>query len=235
MVNQRTNENGAFPWLIAPRREADTRDGPTYAAIVQAARELIRSVGYASLTVEAVLRRAGVSRATFYFYFRNRTHLLAHAGNAVMAELYQVAGRHYPEKDEYSRIVLANVEYLLVWQRERELLGTLFALALIDPEIHEFYARCRAEFERRIADRIARLVRQSRISDVSPNLLAATLSAMVEFAAYRFFVMPDDAISAGVAFPDLVKMLSENWYRAVYGRKPPVSYNYSQHALAETA
>lgn len=234
-MNQRTSESGAFPRLTAPRRAANAHDGPTYEAIVGAARDLIRGAGYASLTVEDVLRRASVSRATFYFYFRNRTHLLTHAGNAVMAELYQVAGRHYPDKDEYSRIVLANVEYLRVWQRERELLGTLFALALIDLEVQEFYARCRAEFERRISDRIARLIAQERIPEVNPSLLAATLSSMVEFAAYRFFVMPDDPIGLGVAFPNLVKVLSENWYRAVYGKRPPVGYDFSQHALVETA
>jgi AcrR family transcriptional regulator len=234
-VSQLAGENGAFPRLITPRRAAAAQDGQTYDAIVQAARELIRGVGYTSLTVEDVRRRAGVSRATFYFYFRNRTHLLIHAGNLVMAELYEVAGRHYPDKDEFSRIVLANVEYLRVWQRERELLGNLFALALIDPEVQEFYARCRIEFERRISGRIARLVAQQRIPDVNPDLLAATLSSMVEFAAYRFFVMPNDVIRGGVSFPDLVKVLSENWYRAVYGRRPPVSYDYSQHALHDGA
>lgn len=221
---------GAFPRFAAPRRADPVQDGRTYEAIVQAARALICSVGYSSLTVEDVVRRAGVSRATFYFYFRNRTHLLIHAGNSVMAELYEVAGRHYPDKDEYSRIVLANVEYLSVWQRERELLGNLFALALIDPEVHEFYARCRGEFERRISGRIARLIAQGRVAAVNPDLLAASLSSMVEFAAYRFFAMPDDAIGVGVSFQDLVKILSENWYRAVYGRRPPADYDFAQHA-----
>jgi AcrR family transcriptional regulator len=225
--------NGAFPRFVAPRRAAPVQDGRTYDAIVQAARELIRSVGYGSLTVEDVVRRAGVSRATFYFYFRNRTHLLIHAGNSVMAELYEVAGRHYPDKDEYSRIVLANVEYLLVWYRERELLGNLFALALIDQEIREFYAQCRAEFERRISSRIARLIAQGRVPEVKPSLLAATLSSMVEFAAYRFFALPDDAIGAAVTFQDLVKILSENWYRAVYARRPPTNYDFAQHAIAD--
>jgi AcrR family transcriptional regulator len=235
MANQRANENAEFPRLSTPRRTGDSQDGQTYEAIVQAARALVRSMGYASLTVEDVLRRAGVSRSTFYFYFRNRTHLLVHAGNSVMAELYEVAGRHYPDKDEYSRIVLANVEYLLVWHRERELLGSLFALALVDSEVQEFYARCRAEFERRISGRIARLISQSRIPEVPPDLLAATLSSMVEFAAYRFFVMPGDPIGASATFPELVKVLSENWYRAVYGQMPVTNYDYGQHSLVDTA
>jgi AcrR family transcriptional regulator len=234
-VGKREGASSVFPRLIAPRRDAPAQDSQTYEAIVRAARELIRSVGYPSLTVEDVRRRAGVSRATFYFYFRNRTHLLMHAGNLVMAELFEVAGRHYPDKDEYSRIVLANVEYLSVWHRERELLGNLFALALIDPEVQEFYARCRMEFERRISGRIARLIAQNRIPEVNPDLLGATLSSMVEFAAYRFFDMPNDVIGCGVTFQELAKVLSDNWYRAVYGRRPPTSYDYAQHSLRETA
>jgi AcrR family transcriptional regulator len=218
----------AFPRLAAARREgAHARDGQTYGLIVCAARDLIRTNGYASLTVDDVRRRAGISRATFYFYFRNLTQLLIHAGNAVMAELFEVVGRHYPERDEYSRIVLANVEYLQVWSRERELLGNLFAHALIEPEIREFYGRCRREFERRLSVRISRLIRQQRIPPVNADLLAATLSSMVEFAAYRFFVMPGDTIAAGTVLQDLVQVLSENWYRAVYGGRPPATYDYA--------
>src|SRR4051812_26843243 len=96
---------------VAPRRESETGlNNQTYNAIVEAARELIHSIGYNDLTVEDVRRRAGTSRASFYFYFRNKVHLLMQIGQAVMAELYEVAGKHYPNKDEFSRIVLANVE-----------------------------------------------------------------------------------------------------------------------------
>ncbi|MEZ4492268.1 MAG: hypothetical protein R3C29_03005 [Dehalococcoidia bacterium] len=39
-----------------------------------------------------------------------------------MDETRWLVGRHYPDKDQYSRIVLANVSYLDVWRRETAIL-----------------------------------------------------------------------------------------------------------------
>ena len=76
---------------------------PHREAIVGSARELIQLDGYERLTVERVIQAAGVSRATFYFYFRNKKHLFLNVANSVMDEMFEVAGRHYPEKDEFTR------------------------------------------------------------------------------------------------------------------------------------
>jgi hypothetical protein len=143
-----------------------------------------------------------------------------------MEELYELAGRHYPQKDEYSRIVLANASYLAVWQRERAVLGTFFALSLVDDEIRHIYAQFRDVFEERISGRISRLIAQSRIPEVEPRRVAAALSAMVEFAAYRFFCTEEDRLRVDTGFADLVMVLSENWYRAVYAAPAPADRNY---------
>src|SRR5579884_2129214 len=172
----------AMTFFATPRRESEQQpDNETYQSLLKAARKLIAELGYHSVTIDDIRRCAGVSRATFYFYFRNKQHLFIQLANAVMDELYEVAGRHYPEKDEYTRIMLANAAYLGVWARETKIIGEFFALSLVDGTIRAIYDRHRRRFEERIEGRLARLRSQERIPPTDTKLLAATLSAMVEF------------------------------------------------------
>lgn len=126
--------------------------------------------------------------------------------------------------------MLANTAYLDVWRREHPVLGEFFAASLTDPELEPVYTAYRRKFEARIAGRLTRLVAQGRITIGDPGLLATSLSAMVEFTAYRYFHMNDQAIR-GHSFDDVVTMLSGSWFRAVYGRPAPsgpVPANQSQ-------
>jgi hypothetical protein len=119
-----------------------------------------------------------------------------------MDEMYDVAGLHYPEQDEFTRVVLANANYLDIWRREHRILGHFFAAALTDPEMGRIYGEYRAKFERRIAGRLERLIEQGRVELACPDLVAAALSSMVEFTAFRYFFLRDPTIAlTHSAFP----------------------------------
>ena len=215
---------------IVPRRGRPlATEGGAHEALREAAHALMREIGYADLTVDEVIRRAGVSRASFYFYFENKRHLLIELARSVMDELYEVAGRHYPERDQFSRIVMANATYLDVWRREAAVLGQFFALSLVDKELETIYGGYRERFEVRIRERIGRLSEQGRIPACDPMVLAGVLSSMVEFSAFRHFVTNDSIGPSHVSFTGLVRQLSEAWYRAVYGTDAPQGYDYGQH------
>jgi AcrR family transcriptional regulator len=217
-----------------PRREHEDRaENETYNVILQAERRQIYACGYHSVTIDDIVKQAGVSRATFYFYFRNKQHLFIQVANTVMNQMYEVAGQHYPNEDEYTRIVLANAAYLDVWARETKIIGEFFALSLVDTTIHTIYDNHRRRFEERIAGRLGRLLAQKRIPPADPKLLAATLSAMVEFFAFRFFATDEVVSRRQYTFEEAVRILSETWYRAVYGRMPPDDYPYERFRQEE--
>ncbi len=217
------------PFESARREHEQRADNETYCHILQAAHHQISLNGYHGVIIEDIVKQAGVSRATFYFYFRNKQHLFIQVANDVMNQMYEVAGRHYPNEDEYTRIVLANAAYLDVWRHETKIISEFFALSLVDDAIHQIYDRHRRRFEERIEGRLTRLLVQERIPAVDPKLLAATLSAMVEFFAFRFFATSETVSARHYRFPDAVRILSESWYRAVYGRTPPEDYAYDHH------
>jgi AcrR family transcriptional regulator len=223
-------DNNAAPSNV-PRRESgvDT-GGDSYGALITAARRLVGSMGYHHVTVDDVRKEAGVSRATFYFYFKNKRHLFIQMARSVMDDMYEVAGRHYPEREEYTRIILANAAYLEVWRRESKIMGEFFALSLVDEEIRNTYTKYRQRFEDRIAGRLARLLESGRIPPADPALLAATLSSMVEFFAFRFFATEEAISTEHYRFSDAVRVLSESWYRAVYGKMPPETHAFDAEA-----
>lgn len=216
---------------ILPRRDTEaTSDTATSDAILRAAEELIARDGYHNVTVDDIRRAAGVSRATFYFYFRNKLHLFIAVVDGVVDKLYEVAGEHYPDRTEYERIVLANVAYLRVWHQERRILGELFALSLVEPEVGEVYRRNRRRFEERIRGRIERLASHGRIPPTHIQLTTILLSGMIEAIAVRYCTWEDEA--SEIPFHELVATVSDAWYRTVYGEVPP-AYPYEQHRLEE--
>src|SRR5690349_23707872 len=67
-----------------PRRPGRPRDRDAHAAILRAAIDLTREVGYDALAIDAVAGRAGVGKATIYRHWPNKEALLAEAVEAIV-------------------------------------------------------------------------------------------------------------------------------------------------------
>lgn len=70
-----SSQHGSDP--AAPRGPGRPRSARADAAIVEAVRELLAEEGYASLSVERVAQRAGVSKATIYRRYPSKASLVA--------------------------------------------------------------------------------------------------------------------------------------------------------------
>ena len=64
------------------RRPKGDKRARTRAALIEAARELIRETGYEHVTMEAVARRAGMTSGAIYGNFKNRDALFVALGHA---------------------------------------------------------------------------------------------------------------------------------------------------------
>ena len=62
-----------------PRGRGRRRDAERHAAILEAARELTLEVGYTRITIDAIAKRAGVSRTTIYEWWGHRASLVEEA------------------------------------------------------------------------------------------------------------------------------------------------------------
>jgi AcrR family transcriptional regulator len=68
----------------APRGPGRPRDQKAHTAILMAAIDLTREVGYDALAMDAVAARAGVGKATIYRYWPGREALMAEAVEAIV-------------------------------------------------------------------------------------------------------------------------------------------------------
>lgn len=211
---------------------ASRRDGRE--SILCATREVVAEVGFQNATVEEIHKRAGVARATFYAYFRNKHQAFIAAMDTVIDELYTVAGLRSPNPDEYGRIVEGNANYLGAWARHRHVLAEWYALALIDPEAREIYETNRQRFEDRIHNRLCRLMERGRIPPTDAPLLTSALMGMIESFVRRHLGPDTTDADCQAIFPRAVEVVSECWYRMVYA-KPAPGYRYDQLRYATPA
>jgi AcrR family transcriptional regulator len=116
--------------------------------IVAAAAELVRRRSYAELSVDAVMREAGLGRTIFYRHFDDLADLLMRSSREAVVELFEaqrsfVEARPGDATEAVRRSLEAAVE---VYQRHGPLLRCVAEAAAGDEEIAADYAQLRQRF-----------------------------------------------------------------------------------------
>src|SRR2546425_11855984 len=82
--------DGLAATRVGDRPRAHAGDSDTELAIFTATEELLEQVPLQDLSVAQIIAKAGVSRATFYFYFSSKYAVVAGLLAGVMDEIYAV-------------------------------------------------------------------------------------------------------------------------------------------------
>ncbi|MFN8160736.1 MAG: TetR/AcrR family transcriptional regulator [Solirubrobacterales bacterium] len=119
------------------------------ARIVAAAVELVRHRSYAELSVEGVMREAGIGRTIFYRHFDDIADLLVRASREAIDELYAAQPR--PEEiaagQEPEAIRRGLEPAVAVYRRHGPLLRAIAEAAASDPDLARGHAAMRGRFE----------------------------------------------------------------------------------------
>ena len=166
------------------KRQAAADD--TRARILEAARQLLANESETDLSMEAIARRANVSRLTIYYQFESRPGLLealydhlANRGNMRrMAEVFHEADPSIA----LEKLVLTFVGF---WSSDPVVLRRLRGMATLDAEIDQGI-RARDARRQHAAREILRrtVVRKKRPSTEQHNLTADVLSMLTSFESY---------------------------------------------------
>jgi AcrR family transcriptional regulator len=206
------------PAAAAARRSVQTRNA-TEEAILAAARDALAELGFGALTMDAIARRAYVSRTAVYFYFPNKRAVVDRLIQQAFSAMY-LAASPYLDGDGDPRRELRVALARVVAEVNRNARVLLLAAELSGARgehLPEEWAPYIMRFVERAADRIARdQARGIAPSDISPRISAQALLAMVEQHVVRELV-----IGRGDA-TDSVRVLAELWWRAVYSRPDDV-------------
>lgn len=164
-------------------------------------------VAFADLSIEQIVRRAGLSRPTFYSYFRDKRALVLHLGVAFEEDLAAVAGPWLDSADGDVRDTLEGV--LGVFQRHAATLGAVVEAATYDVEVAAFWRAFHTRF---------RPGAEARVRAGTPDLDEESVQAR----AYTLVYMTECSITEHVLRPSvdeqaLVTQLAFVWGAATAG------------------
>jgi AcrR family transcriptional regulator len=175
--------------------------------IVAAATELVRRTSYGDLTVDDVMRHAGLGRTIFYRHFDDLADLLLRAGREAIEELYE-AQRAFGEAQIAERpedVRAAFEPAVAVYERHGPLLRAIAEAAAGDEQIATGQETIRRRF-----DELAELALRA----ASPRLAARP---------------PGDVAETARA----LNLMNESYLRDAFGREPRVSSETAIRTLTE--
>src|SRR3954462_1652982 len=134
-------------------RTAETRRR-TEQAIVDATLTLLaEGPAFADLGIDQIVKRAGLSRPTFYAYFRDKRDLVLRLGASLEQDLRQVAEPWLAGEPGTARETVAAV--LDVFRTRAPAVRAITEAATYDPEVAEFWRALHDHFVPGARDRIA--------------------------------------------------------------------------------
>src|SRR5215210_1683897 len=108
--------------------------------IVAAAEALLRERPFRELTVDEVMRRTGLSRPSFYVYFKDRHELVLRVVEHLQAELLAVANRWYESLGGGAPVLQEALEgFVRVYGEHSAELRALADAATDDPDVEAAY------------------------------------------------------------------------------------------------
>ena len=198
-----------------PRSDKKAMAAETRSAILRAAQALFAAKGFFDTTIADIVKAAGVSRGTFYLYFKDREDVFATLLSQAVDEMFLLsASRQTGSRQE--RIESANRAYLETFRRHRAFMRSALQVATFDPRVAEALSALRGKFIARIRAHLERAVARGERHDIDPAITAFLLVIMVEFTAYSWLSFGWQPDQGEFEVDAIVREASALWARAVY-------------------
>jgi AcrR family transcriptional regulator len=170
--------------------------------VIDAARSLLAEAGsYRAFTIDAVAKKADVSKATIYYQFESKTGLL----EAVCDALAEVGGMSglaaaFTVPDPIAALRTLIQTFGRFWDADRSAMRRLRALAALDPEVGAVISA--RDDRRRMALRVlaGRLVQdRAATRRIDTEDLIRVLYVLTSFETFDALAPPDAALASVVA------------------------------------
>jgi AcrR family transcriptional regulator len=190
MINMQDKPMSPRPYRMGKRQAAvdDTR-----ARILESARQLLADESETDLSVEAIARRADVSRLTIYYQFKSRPgllealydHLAIRGNMRRMAEVFH-------EADPSVALEKLVVTFVSFWSSDPVVIRRLRGMATLDGEIDQGIRARDARRQHAAREIIRRTVlrEKKKLSTEQQNLTADVLSMLTSFESYDALARP---------------------------------------------
>ncbi len=184
--------------------------------MLQAMEDLLgEGVTYASLGIERIATRAGISRTAFYFYFADKRELLMRLASELSDELYREADAWWSGAGDGSeQLVTALNKIATLYRGHGPLVCAIVEVSAYDEVVGPFWRAIVGRFVDASAQRIASEIDAGRANPVlAAEATAFSLVWMTERVLYQMLVQENAACDS-----ELVGALGRVWTTTVYGR-----------------
>jgi AcrR family transcriptional regulator len=180
--------------------------------IMEAAEQLLNERPFRELTVDEVMRRTGLSRPSFYVYFKDRHELVLRIVEQVQGEILKSANRWYDSVGggpDVLREALAGT--VSVYESHAAVMRALADAAVDDPRVEQAYGALVDGFVDITARHVEQEVAAGLIPPIDPREAAKALIWMTERYLYHSFG-PTHRTSTGRVHETLAAL----WNRSLY-------------------
>jgi AcrR family transcriptional regulator len=201
------------PELPSDKRRAIEAD------VLQATEALLgEGASYASLSIERIATRAGISRTAFYFYFADKRELLMRLAADVAEQFYREAGTWWSGSgDSGEQLAGALAKIAGLYRAHGPLVCAIVEVSASDPPVGVFWRGLVGRFITASAERIAAEQTAGRTDPVlDPTATAFALVWMTERSFHQMLVQEDP-----LPVERLVAALTQVWRATVYGAAEP--------------
>jgi TetR/AcrR family transcriptional regulator, ethionamide resistance regulator len=185
------------------------------AAVLQAMEELLaEGATYATLSVERIAKRAGISRTAFYFYFADKRELLMRLASKLSDELYHEADAWWSGAgDGPQQLTTALGKIAALYRAHGPLVRAIVEVSTYDDVVGPFWGTLVERFVSASAQRIASEIDVGRAdAALNPEATAFALVWMVERVLHQMLTQDGQ-----VSDDELVQALARIWIATVYG------------------
>ena len=203
--------------ILSRRPELPTDKRRAIEADVLRATEALLGEGasYASLSIERIATRAGISRTAFYFYFADKRELLMRLAADVAEQLYREAGTWWSgesDGDGAEQLAEALGKIAALYRAHGPLVCAIVEVSASDPPVGVFWRDLVGQFVSASAERIAAEQAAGRAAAaLDPATTAFALVWMTERSFHQMLVQEDPVPSC-----ELVAALARVWRATVY-------------------
>jgi TetR/AcrR family transcriptional regulator, ethionamide resistance regulator len=210
--------NTATAGTAAARSASDQSQVEARAAILNATEDLLADTALQDLSVAQIIAEAGISRATFYFYFGSKFAVVAALVQQSIEEIY-TATRPTLRSDPGPARIAALTQRISnsadVWDRHRPVLGATVENWQAYPELRDLWL----EMIGGLTDAIsAEIVHERALGNCPPGPDARALAALLAWTTERcLYLLGKDYMVASEDRQSRLGGLTQTWLHVMYG------------------
>jgi len=170
-----------------------------------------------AVSVERLAREAGISRATFYLHFRDKSDLIERLIDRVEEDVITAGGMWFEHAEDasYADLRAAIGHFVAIYREHRAILVAAAETAAYDSDVDIVYQRMIGRFRAESVRAVQRIASHGRAHETLPPMLADVLSWSTDYCLVKF-----GTTLSGRELEELIDALTHIVWHAIFAEAP---------------